>query len=197
MRLLQATRDEDGLWRTSGVFQRVALAIVAATAVFFLVNLGLGIAQADFDAEIIQAGSTTTLSLQRGETREVYLTAEESAPLNFDFYPSDLACEMQDSEGRVVIGHLISDDRRLIDAWSSHWGVEAFEAPRTGDYELLCRDNADRRYPLVVARPSRTETYGATPGFALFLLVLAALLFAVTSGVALVQNLWRSVRSRR
>ena len=182
-------------WRTMGVFQRVALATLLAAVLFFLVNLGLGVAQADFDAETIQTGDRTMLSLEQREGRQVYLTPGETASL-FDFYPSDLVCEMKDSEGRAIKGHLISNDHRLVDAWNLHWGVKGFEAPRTGVYELSCRDKADRRYPLVLARPSRTKTYAASPPFALFLLVLAAMTFVTSRGVVWLRNRWRSSRSR-
>src|SRR6266511_88222 len=41
--------------------------------------------------------------LEPGEQRIIYLTPDESEPLNFDFYPSDFACSARGPGGQVAV----------------------------------------------------------------------------------------------
>lgn len=139
----------------------------------------IGVLQADFDATTLESGSSFRVQLDEGEARSVYLTPEESHPLNFNFYPNDLDCRIQASDGDVVEGEGLRDEKRLVDAWSMHWGVASFTAPASGTYELTCRDQADRTYPLVLASPSRIDPTNVRPSFGLLLLLLVLVPFVV------------------
>ena len=153
--------------------QRIALLLFTAAAVYLLVTVILARREADPDHEFFESGEPVHLQLDAGEGKSVYLTAWESEPLNFDFYPSDLNCHMR-SGGAPVDGTHIYDEKRFIDGWRIHWGVENFRAESSGWHTLVCRDRADRAYPLVLAKPSTYLGAQTPPGFALFLLVFAA-----------------------
>jgi hypothetical protein len=139
----------------------------------------IGLFQADFDATTFESGSSFRVQLDEGEARSVYLTPEESHPLNLDFYRSDLDCRMQGSDGDVVGGEVLRDEKRLVDGWSMHWGVTSFTAAASGTYEVTCRDQADRTFPLVLASPSRIDPTNVSPSFGLLLLLLVLVPFAV------------------
>ena len=68
---------------------KIVWAAFGAAACFFVVTLTCGLLQAGFARRTISAGEPAELHLAAGEIRNVYLTPEESAPLSFDFYPSD------------------------------------------------------------------------------------------------------------
>lgn len=125
------------------------------------------------------AGQTEVVELEAGETRNVYLTAEESGPWNFDFYPSDLTCTATAPNREVIEGDALSYERRLLDARREHWGVASFTAPESGTYELLCRDMSDRSYPLLLATPSRYGPHDVSPAFGLFLLMAGLVMLGI------------------
>jgi len=179
------------LWRRWGWGRRVLSLLFATALVYFVVLVVLGLLQADFDARTFTSESPTSVRLEEGETRNVYLRPEESASLNFDFYPSDLECQMEASGGPRIEGDVLPDERRLVNAWRTHWGVESFTSATSDTFELVCRDMSDRRYPLVLAKPARFGPYGEPPVFGLFLLTIAFV--AIVVGFAV--GSWRD-RSR-
>jgi hypothetical protein len=168
------------LWRQASWIQRMAFGHLVASLAYFLVQVTLGLRQADFDYRTFDSGKPFAIELSEGERRNVYLTPDESAPLNFDFYPSDLNCEMRGAGGASDAGSEIYEEHRLVNGWEDFWGVESFQAPVAGRYELLCTDQAGRTYPLVLARPSSARIYGVYPGFGLILVGVTAIVFTVT-----------------
>jgi hypothetical protein len=168
-----------GWWRRWGWARRILAALCVVVGLYFMTLVTIGLLQADFDATTFESGSSFRVQLDQGEARSVYLTPRESDPLNFDFYPSDLDCRMQGSDGDVVEGEVLREEKRLVDAWSMHWGVASFTTPVSGTYELTCRDQADRTHPLVLASPSRIDPTKVSPSFGLFLLLLVLVPFAV------------------
>lgn len=172
------------LWRQAGWVRRMALVLFGAALIYAASQIVLGRMQADFDYLTFSAGKPYSVHLAPEERRNVYLTAEESLPLNFDFYPSDLTCEMQGPDRVVDPGTEIYAEHRLVDGWNSFWGVESFEAAVAGEHELLCIDHSDRTYPLILARPSSSRTYGVYPEFGVLLVTIAGILLATTWLVA-------------
>ena len=168
------------LWRRWGWVRRGLFLTSLAALVYFGVLVGLAFLQADFDAHTFTAGVEEDLQLAAGETRSVYLTPEESHPLNFDFYPSDLSCEMTSRDGAKIEGELLRDERRRIDGWRMHWGVESFTATEAGEYELTCRDMSNRSYPLVLAKPGRSSGPSTAPGFGLVLFAVSLVVLGLS-----------------
>jgi hypothetical protein len=169
------------IWtRRGGWGRRIALTLLAALLLYGGTQVALGLLQADFDHRTFDSGEPENLQLDEGARLNVYLTPGASAPLNFDFYASDLDCELTGPDTTVLHGTEIHDEHRFVDGWRSHWGVEAFNATESGAHELLCTDRGHRTYPLILARPSSIKTYRVHPRFGLVLVVLSGIVLTAT-----------------
>src|SRR6266545_6674337 len=98
---------------TSGVTRRLLWSVVLrhkATAAaiafgvgFLVVSLVLALGQWDGERITFPAKTGLAVWLEPGEQRIIYLTPDESEPLNFDFYPSDFACSARGPGGQVAV----------------------------------------------------------------------------------------------
>jgi hypothetical protein len=169
-----------GWVRQWGIVRWGLLALLIVSFAYLLSQERRVNAQADPDARTFTTGSPITLRLEDGERKNVYLTPEESEPLNFDFYPEDVDCRMSSSEGDSVSGRDISNERRLVDGDRSHWGIVSFALDRAGTYDLACHDQTGRSYPLVLAAPSAAEPEASHRTEAWFLFGGLSILFLMS-----------------
>jgi len=178
-----ARRRRGRLW--SVVVRHKATAAAVAFAVgFFTVNLVLALGQWDGDRVTFPAETGLQVSLEPGEQRVIYLTADASAALNFDVYPSDFDCSARGPDGQVAVRG--NDHRRLLNLWRQHWSVGSVVADGAGSYRISCSGHGDAL--LVLAAPARFTVGWADPVFAVVVLV------GVLVGSALIHTAIATVR---
>lgn len=166
-------------------------AVLTACVGFLVPNLGLALGQWAPDRVTFPAQAGVEVPLQRGDERIIYMTAEESEALNFDFYPSDFECLARGPDGQVPVR--LTDHRRLLDGWRSYWSIGSVEAGSGGSYRIACTGHGDA--PLVVATPARFTVAWASPTFALAVLVAVVLGLAMVHSVLAIARQFRGVRT--
>ena len=149
-------------------------ALVLALAVAYLVvNLGLALGQWDRHRVAFAAGTGVDVRLRAGDERIVYLPADQSEPMNFDFYASDYGCEARGPDGRLPVRRI--DHRRLLDLWRPHTSVVAVQAEVSGVHHIGCGLRRHVDAPLVLASPPPFMAGDwARPGFAVAVLAVVA-----------------------
>lgn len=151
-------------------------AIILAVSMGLLgVSIGLALGQWDGRRITFPAEAGVEVTLQAGDERIVYMSAAESQPLNFDFYPLDFGCSARGPNGSVPVRRI--DHRRLLNLWDMHTSIGSMRADANGIYHVSCSGHRDA--PLVLASPARFTVEWVSPTFAI------AVLVAVTVGVAL------------
>ncbi len=162
-------------------------ALVLALAVAYLVvNLGLALGEWDRHRVTFVAGAGVDVRLRAGEERIVYMPADQSEPMSFDFYASDYRCGARGPDGRLSvrrIGH-----QRLLDLWRPHSSVVAFEAEASGVHHIGCGGRRHVDAPLVLASPPPLMVDWVDPRFAVAVLVVVALGCAVAQIVRVLVN---------
>jgi hypothetical protein len=163
-------------------------ALVLALAVAYLVvNLGLALGEWDRHRVTFLAGTGIDVRLRAGDERIVYMPADQSEPINFDFYASDYGCEASGPDGRLSvrrIGH-----RRLLDLWRPHTSVVTFEAEASGVHHIGCGRGRHVDAPLVLASAPRFMVGDwVDPRFAVAVLVVVAFGCAVAQIVRVLVN---------
>lgn len=184
------TRTPPGRVRGVAGRHKVTTVAVAVSVGFLVVNLVLALGQWDRDRVTFPAATGLEVSLKPGEQRIIYMTADESGVLNFDFYPSDFDCSARGPDGAVAVRTI--DHRRLLNLWGRHWSVGSMVADEAGRYWISCSGHGDA--PLVLAAPARFTVGWASPVLAVVILV------GVLLGSALVQTsigLLRRLRAGR
>ena len=163
------------------IARRTLVALLAIGFALSLVEGVLAVRQADFGYRTFPGLGSAAVDLAKGEGRNVYLTPEESSPLNFDFYPGDFDCQMKDPLGDVVEGSPIYGERRTVNAWDHFWGIEAFKAPHDGYFEIRCSPHMSTPFPLVLARPATSKIYKVHPKLAAVVATITGLGLAVAA----------------
>lgn len=163
-------------------------ALVLALAVAYLVvNLGLALGQWDRHRVTFAAGTGVDVRLRAGDERIVYMPADQSEPMNFDFYPSDYGCEARGPDGRLSVRRI--DHRRLLNVWRPHNSVVAVQAEASGVHHIGCGLGRHVDAPLVLASPPPFLVGDwVRPGFAIAVLVVVAFGCAVAQIVRVLVN---------
>lgn len=141
-------------------------------ALFLLANVVLALGQWDRNARAFRAGSPVEVHLDAGDERVVYLGAQESEPMNFDFYPSDFTCESRSPSGTATALDPASGDR-LLDVWNVHLAVGSLLAYEEGAHFVSCEGRADAE--LLLARPARFTAGWVSPVLAFYVLMMVAI----------------------
>jgi hypothetical protein len=170
-------------------------ALVLALAVAYLVvNLGLALGEWDRHRVTFVAETGVDVRLRAGDERIVYMPADQSEPMDFDFYPSDYGCQASGPDGRLLPRRI--HHQRQLDLWRPHQSVVAFEAEASGVHHIGCGLGWHVDAPLVLASPPRllVGTDWVAPDFAVALLVVVVFGCAVAQivrvlGSALVRGL--------
>jgi len=165
-------------------------AVLACSAGFLFMNLVLALGQWDGGRVTFPAESGLDVSLEPGEQRLIYMTADEGSPWNFDFYPSDFDCSARGPDGLVAVRRV--DHRRLLDGWGSYWSVGSLVADDGGGYRISCSGHRDA--PLVLAAPARFTAGWASPKLGVVVMAVVLLGAALIHSVAGVVSRFRGGR---
>lgn len=161
------------------------LAAITAALFWILVHIGAW-GERDPDRIPFDSGSPVELTLDAGHAQAIYMTAQMSAALSFDYYPSDFECVVIGPAGSTVRVQR-TDDRRYVDGWQQHWSVASFTPTVDGQHTLECTDQAEREAPLLLVSPPRWEAPLNT-GWAW----IAAVSVGVAGGLLLLaMSIWR------
>jgi hypothetical protein len=160
---------------------KLAAGALVVAVLLLVVNVVLALGQWDRGAQSFGAESPLQVDLLPGDKRIVYLNADESDPLNFDFYPSDFTCASRSPDGASAPLDS-THGRRLLNIWDEHAAVASLVADTGGTYVVSCEGRRDAE--LLLARPPRFTVSGASPEVGVDVLVFVVLVGSVVSLVA-------------